>query len=253
MHMERAVNTGFHGRERSLGNLTQQIVEDLGIAIVTGKYSQHKPFPIESVICEKYGASRSIVREAIKVLNAKGLLIARPRRGTSVRSEKDWNLLDPDVLYWMLNRRFSLSALMDLTRARLAIEPAAAAEAARTASPAQVDHIASCLERMKEAAQDELDPLEPEVAFHASILEASNNPFFQNMSPLIESALRFSIRFTKQKRRHRVASPEDHAQVFNAIRAGETEKASAVSHALLNRALKLMEAEEKARASKRAK
>src|SRR5210317_1019050 len=118
----------YRNRERSFGSLTQEIVHKLGVDIVTGKYSGINAFPIESEICDKYGASRSIVREAIKVLNAKGLLIARPRRGTSVRPENEWNLLDPDVLYWMLNRRFSLSLLKHFTRARLAIEPAAAAE-----------------------------------------------------------------------------------------------------------------------------
>lgn len=244
MNDKKASQTTYQNRERSLGSLTQQIVQGLGIAIVTGKYSGENGFPIESEICAEYDASRSIVREAIKVLNAKGLLIARPRRGTSVRPESEWNLLDPDVLYWMLNRRFSLALLKDFTRARLAIEPAAAAEAARTASTSQIEHIELMLERMAEAAKGSMDPLETDVDFHISILEASNNPFFFNMSSMIETALHFSIRFTNKQLQQRFASVKDHGKIVSAIRNREPEKAAAATRVLLERALKTMEASE---------
>jgi DNA-binding FadR family transcriptional regulator len=232
----------YQHRKRSLGSLTQQIVQDLGIAIVTGKFSGPEGFPIESEICARYDASRSIVREAIKVLNAKGLLTARPRRGTSVRPERDWNLLDPDVLYWMLKRRFSLALLKDFTRARRAIEPAAAAEAARTASEEQLGNIAGMLQRMRDAAKGKLDPLEADVEFHLSILEASNNPFFYNMSSVIETALRFSIRFTNRQLRQRFASVEEHEVIYNAIRDRDQQTAFSETQGLLDRALELMEA-----------
>ena len=227
-------------KPRSFGNRTQQVVQDLGIAIVTREYTSETPFPIESDICAKYGASRSIVREAIKVLNAKGLLIARPRRGTSVRPEKDWNLLDPDILEWMLKRRFSLSLLKDFTRARIAIEPNAAAEAARTASDDQIAHIGKMLDRMREAAKGNLEPLESDIGFHLSILEASNNPFFHNMSPMIETALHFSIRFTNKQLKQRFASVEEHEVIYDAIAARDERKASGETRDLLLRALALM-------------
>jgi len=227
-------------KQRTFGSRTQQVVQDLGIAIVTSAYTSEKPFPIEAEICAKYSASRSIVREAIKVLNAKGLLIARPRRGTSVRPENDWNLLDPDILEWMLKRRFSLSLLKDFTRARLAIEPNAAAEAARTASEEQIANIGRMLDRMREAAKGNLEPLESDIAFHLSILEASNNPFFHNMSPMIETALHFSIRFTNKRLKQRFASVEEHEIIFNAIADRDQEKAAKETRDLLLRALALM-------------
>jgi DNA-binding FadR family transcriptional regulator len=236
-----AYSSGFKYRQPSLGSRTQQVVEELGIAIVTGKYSGKNAFPIESDICEQFSASRSIVREAIKVLNAKGLLQARPRRGTSVRPEKDWNLLDPDVLYWMLKRRFSLSLLIDFTRARLAIEPAAAAEAARTANEAQRQNMAHMLERMEQAARGLLDPLETDIDFHLAILESSNNPFFYNMSPMIETALHFSIRFTNRRLRQRIADISEHKVILDAILARDGETAAAETRGLLERALALME------------
>ena len=79
-------------------NLTKRITQDLGVAIVTGQYSTTNPFPIEAELCRQYGASRPVLREAVKMLTAKGLLSARPRHGTWVEPEERWNLLDPDVL-----------------------------------------------------------------------------------------------------------------------------------------------------------
>jgi DNA-binding FadR family transcriptional regulator len=238
--VDRSSRKGYQHGERALGSLTQQIVQDLGIAIVTGKFAGKGGFPIEAEICSRYSASRSVVREAIKVLNAKGLLIARPRRGTSVRPEHEWNLLDPDVLFWMLKRRFNLPLLIDFTRARLAIEPAAAAEAARTATPAQQENMRRMLERMAEAAEGMLDPLEADVDFHLSILEASNNQFFYHMSPVIETALRFSIRFTNRQLRQRFASVDEHRMILDAILARDQVKASEETRGLLDRALEIM-------------
>jgi DNA-binding FadR family transcriptional regulator len=232
--------TTYQGRRRRLGNLTHQIVQDLGKAIVTGEFSSGKEFPIESEICSRYDASRSIVREAIKVLNAKGLLIARPRRGTSVSPEKDWNMLDPDICHWMLSRRFSLELLRDFTRARLAIEPAAAAEAARTATESQLEHLKNKLDGMRLAAQGQLDPLVTDIEFHIAILEASNNSFFYSMRPMIESALRISIRHTNRKLRQRVASYEEHVNLLQPILDRDPERAAAESRQVLQRNLQLM-------------
>ena len=240
MSREATSGSSFKYRERSFGSLTQQVVQELGIAIVTGRFSGNKPFPTESAICEQFAASRSIVREAIKVLNAKGLLSARPRRGTHVKPEKEWNLLDPDVPYWMLKRRFSLDLLIDFTRARLAIEPAAAAEAARTASAEQQTKMKLMLARMEQAAQGSLDPLETDVDFHLSVLEASNNQFFYNMSPMIETALNFSIRFTNKRLHQRWADVSEHAAILNAILARDQQTAAAETRGLLERALALM-------------
>jgi len=231
---------GYQYRERALGSLTQQIVQDLGIAIVTGKFSGERGFPIEAEICQRYSASRSVVREAIKVLNAKGLLIARPRRGTSIRPRQEWNLLDPDVLFWMLKQRFNLPLLIDFTRARLAIEPAAAAEAARTATEQQQAHMQRMLERMAEAAHGSLDPLETDVDFHLAILEASNNEFFYHMSPVIETALRFSIRFTNRQLRQRIASLKEHQVILDAILERDQARAAEETRGLLERALDIM-------------
>jgi DNA-binding FadR family transcriptional regulator len=107
-------------------SLTYGLVESLGQAIVTGEYVE-VGFPTEGELSKQFGASRTVTREAVKMLTAKGLLSARPRHGTVVEPENEWNLLDPDVLRWMLERKFSLRLLAEFTEMRLGIEPAAAA------------------------------------------------------------------------------------------------------------------------------
>jgi len=82
------------------------------------------------------------------MLTTKGLLVARPRSGTTVQPEDRWNLLDPDVLRWMLERNFSIELLVDFTEVRLAIEPRAAGMAARGATEAQRNHIMEAIGRM---------------------------------------------------------------------------------------------------------
>jgi DNA-binding FadR family transcriptional regulator len=84
-------------------------------------FETHNPIPIEAQLCRQYSVSRSVLREAVKMLTAKGLLGSRPRLGTWVQPEKDWNLLDPDVLGWLLERKFSPALLIEFTELRISI------------------------------------------------------------------------------------------------------------------------------------
>jgi DNA-binding FadR family transcriptional regulator len=76
------------------------ILHELGRAIAGGQFAEGMLLPTESELQERFGASRQTVREAIKVLAAKGMVRARKRAGTSVQPRANWNLLDPDVLHW---------------------------------------------------------------------------------------------------------------------------------------------------------
>jgi DNA-binding FadR family transcriptional regulator len=226
-------------------NLTSSIVRDLGTAIVTGKYATEKPFPVESELCKQYGASRSVLREAVKMLTAKGLLRARPRQGTRVQPEEHWNLLDPDVLRWMLERKFSLQLLIQFTQMRLSFEPGAAAMAAQSANVEQRAAILHGIDRMMAAGRGEDDPLESDIAFHVAVLRATGNPFYAQLRELIETALRFSIRRTNAYKGVPLASVLDHKRVADAIMARNSESAERGMRALIQEALDLMLAEEK--------
>ena len=227
-------------------NLTYTIVQDLGVSIVTGTYSAKNPFPVEADLCRQYGASRSVLREAVKMLTAKGLLGARPRQGTWVQPEENWNLLDPDVLEWLLERKFSYSLLIEFTQVRLAVEPGAAALAAKVAGPAERAAIESAIQGMIAAESREDDPLEPDIAFHVAVLRASGNRFYSQLRGLTDTALRFSIRMTNRQKGVRLASVSDHKKVSDAILAGDAAAAESAMRDLLQEALDLIKKAESA-------
>lgn len=221
-------------------NLTRRIVDALGREIVTERFTTNAPFPFESELCDRFAASRPVVREAVKMLTAKGLLESRRRKGTVVLPERQWNLLDPDVLRWMLERDFSIDLLIDFTEMRLAIEPRAAGLAAQTASGPQRRAILTAIDRMINAEDGTDDPLESDIAFHIAVLEASNNRFIRQFTDLAEITLRFSIRRTNEYKGVSRASAIEHKRVADAIVGGEPALASTRMRALIQGALDLL-------------
>ena len=222
----------------STGNVTRSLVEGIGVAIVRGDFAIGNSLPTEAELAEKYRVSRTVTREAIKMLTAKGLVQAWPRRGTIVRQESDWNLFDADVLAWLLERNVSIPLVEDFLRMRLAVEPAAAEMAAVIA--ADVSEIERAVEQMKRAAKHGGDALSADSSFHAAILRASGNPFFAQMAPMVDTALRMTIRITNRLRGVKFASIEEHAEILNAIRSGDAELSRVLSEALVQRALDLI-------------
>ena len=196
-------------------NLTYAMLNHLGRAIVTGQYDQ-TVFPTEAYLATEYGVSRSVVREAVKMLGAKGLLTARPRKGTTVQPSRSWNLFDADVLHWLLERKFSLELLRQFTELRLAIEPAGAALAARYAGDTARESIFAGYRRMEAAEAGDDDPLDADIAFHVAVLQASGNPFYAQFRDVVSTALQTSIRFTNRIV-GRTASLPHHYAVFAAI------------------------------------
>jgi DNA-binding FadR family transcriptional regulator len=174
------------------------------------------------------------------MLTAKGLLGARPRRGTWVQPEDKWNLLDPDVLGWLLERNFSMKLLIEFTEIRLAVEPGAAALAAASAGPEEKSAIQSAILRMQAADRGQDDPLDSDIAFHVAVLRGSRNRFYAQLSELIATALRFSIRMTNRYKGVRLASVADHKRVADAIVAGKIDLAEDAMRKLIQEAMDLI-------------
>lgn len=204
-------------------NLTYTMLDVLGKAIVTGHYDA-AAFPTESELAKQYAVSRSVTREAVKMLTAKGLLTARPRKGTSVQAPTCWNLFDPDVLRWLLERKFSLELLRHFTELRLAIEPAAAALAARSAYDEGLAAIRAGYGRMAAAETGDDDPLDADIAFHIALLRASANPFYAQFQSVVRTALRTSIHFTNRFQGRTASLPQHHC-VLDAIERGQPDRA----------------------------
>jgi DNA-binding FadR family transcriptional regulator len=178
-------------------NLTYGLLDLLGRQIVTGVF-ENKAFPTEAELSIQHSVSRSVTREAVKMLTAKGLLTARPRQGTSIQPVASWNLFDPDVLRWLLERKFSIELLSQFNQLRAAIEPAAAALAAGSADERGIALIEAGFARMEAAERGDDDVLDADIAFHLAILRASGNPFFAQFRDVVATALRTSIRMTNR-------------------------------------------------------
>jgi DNA-binding FadR family transcriptional regulator len=235
-----------HDRTNDRSNITLRIVNQLGQAIVSGEYAS-KALPIEAKLSEKFSASRSVTREAIKMLSAKGLVASRPRYGTYVAPEEQWNFLDPDILHWLLGRTLCLELLSEFNVFRSAIEPKAAFLASRRGDRASLDIIEAAINRMeRQITTDREATLGADIEFHIAILHASGNRFLIQCRGLVETALRFSIQLTDREKGVAAADVKAHRVIADAILGGDSARAVSATQELLNEAAMLIERARKA-------
>ena len=199
-------------------SLHRRIVHGLGRQILSGKLRPGQPLPIPAGV----RASRTALREAIKVLTAKGLVEARPRLGTRVRPREEWQLLDPDVLTWQHDGPARLEFLRQLTEFREVIEPAAAAFAAMRATAKDIDAIERAYADMAAAAKHDRVQLAKFVAadrrFHSAIVRASGNDLLGQMGHTVFTALVLSFRATTQRPGAARGSLPRHRAILEAIK-----------------------------------
>lgn len=224
-------------------NLSQRMTQALGRQIVCGVYDRNESLPTEAELCEQFGVSRSAVREAVKMLSAKGLITSKPRQGIRIQPEEQWNIFDTDLLSWSLESNPSMKVLKEFLQMRIAIEPEAASLAARFATPEKIDAIEVALERMRAAGDNMEAELEADIAFHVSILYASNNRFYIRLRDFIQTALRVSIRHTSSIKANHEGVVEDHAKVLSAIKNRNPERAKNAMLLLIDEALNFIEEE----------
>ncbi len=228
------------GGGRPRRNLTHRLLDSLGRQIVVGAFDGGG-FPTEAELARQHKVSRSVTREAVKMLTAKGLLSARPRMGTVVQPATAWSLFDPDVLAWLMERRFSIDLLRHFNELRIAIEPEAAALAAQHGTDADHAAIAAGWDRMAAAEAGGGEPLAADIAFHVAILGASQNPFYRQFRDTVAAALQTSIGVTNRVA-GRTASLSDHAAVRDAIAARDPDRARRSMRALIADVIALIDA-----------
>lgn len=169
-------------------NAHYRVVEEIGRAIVTGQYAVGEVLPGDAQLGERFGVSRTVLREAMKTLGAKGLVVARARVGTRVNERRAWNVLDADVLLWMLHSPANADVMKHIFDMRLALEPAAARLAAASATPAQIEALYEIAERLSEPHTHASFAL-VDLELHLAVLEATGNPLMFAAGNLIEAAL----------------------------------------------------------------
>ena len=206
-----------HGYPR--GGLHGQIVHAIGRRILSGEIRPGELLPADPEL----RASRTVVREAVKVLAAKGLVESRPKTGTRVRRPESWNLLDPDVLAWQQEGMPQPAFLRKLTEVRLIVEPAAAERAALRARPAALARSPPDYEAFDQA----------DIRFHRAILQACDNDVLEQMSAMVYSALLVSFHATSRLRGRARASLPRHRAILEAIRGHRPRRAGAAMRRLV--------------------
>jgi len=212
------------------------IARDLGIAIVTGHHAPGSVIPGEIEIASQRGVSRSVVREALRTLSAKGLVESRPKSGTRVRDRALWNLLDPDLLAWMFEGEPPATFVRSLFQLRMIVEPAAAETAALSRTADQLTRMATALDAMQAHGLGTPEGQAADQGFHNIILEATHNELLVSLSGSIGAAVRWTTIFKfRDSRRPRDPMPQ-HRRLYDAIAARDAAAARDATIVLLQQA-----------------
>ncbi len=167
------------------------VVETLGRRVATRAYREGEVLPVEQELASSLGVGRNALREAVKVLSSKGLIVTGPRSGTRVRPRSDWNMLDPDVLSWHSDPETATPEfLLSLLEARRIIEPKAAELAAVRGTREDMAAILSAYERMEKVRLDPEARMLADIDLHAAILKASHNDVIAHFRHAVASYLR---------------------------------------------------------------
>jgi DNA-binding FadR family transcriptional regulator len=200
-------------------NVHGNTVDFLGEAIVAGRYLEGGAIPPEPVLCEELGVSRTVVREAIKSLVAKGLIHTGPKVGTRVLSADQWNWFDADVIAWQSKAGLTAEFIRDLQDLRRVVEPAAVRFAAMRATVADIDNIEEAYAGMKKAVFEGGDYITFDLRFHQGLLAASHNRMLVQMSKALSALLRTSFELSTAKKDGPLSSLPLHRAVLDAVAA----------------------------------
>lgn len=211
------------------------VAAELGREIVEGKLAEGALVPPEADLCDRFGVSRTVVREAVQLLISKGMLAKHPGVGTWVRANNDWAFLDPTVLEWIQKSGKSAVVLDHLFRFRAIVEPAAAAEAALNATDFQRETLGEALGRMRAAHDDFEAWIAADIDFHTAIYVAANNVFMSPIAVLFRQYFQMSFRMSSSSFHHQHCLAE-HVAVYDAIVAREPAAARKAVQVLLDNA-----------------
>jgi DNA-binding FadR family transcriptional regulator len=219
--VDRYPRRGVHG----------QAVHDLGRRIVRGDLAPGEVLD-PAALEREFDASRPAVREALKVLAAKGLLDARPRRGTFVRPRGDWSLLDPDVLRWRVELAPDPAFLAKLEEVRGIVEPAGARLAAERRTQDHLDLLEAAVGLIDSGRASDEHTVEADLAFHRVLLNAAGNELLDGMVMVIEAGLRVRDRLVHADHGWEEAAAA-HRGVLDAVRDRDGDAAERRMRALL--------------------
>lgn len=215
----------------------EQVVDQLGRDICSGRYRPGQVLPPEAELCERFGFSRIVIREAIKSLVAKGMLEVSRRVGTLVLDPARWHLFDPEIIAWRAaSAQLDLTMTRDLMELRRSVEPTAVRLAALRASEADRRALRAAYMAMARAVAGKGDYVQADTDFHAVILGACGNQFLRQLQEAMSAMVQASLEMVPPKPGGRANSLPMHEAVCVAIEQGDAEAAERAALVLIEQA-----------------
>lgn len=210
-----------------LQGLHGQVVDRIGRSLAADELRAGEVLRLEDVQ-ERYGVSRTVAREAVRVLESKRVVTSRPRVGITVRPMAGWNLYDPQVIRWRLASPQREAQLRELAELRAAVEPSAASLAASAADAAARDELSAHAGAMADAARtgDSKRFVEADAAFHRTLLGASGNGMFAQLAEVTEELLVARRDLSLMPHDIDMAAVRRHREVADAVAAGRPAEAA---------------------------
>jgi DNA-binding FadR family transcriptional regulator len=203
---------------------------------MSGRYAPGAAMPPEPLMGEELGVSRTVVREAVKSLAAKGLVTTGPKVGTRVMPAEQWNWFDPDVVVWQSQVGLTREFLRDLQELRRVVEPAAVRMAAERATAQDIAEIEAAYEGMRHAVEEGGDYVAHDLRFHQGLLRACHNRMVGQMSKALAALLRTSFEISTTRKDGARQSLPLHRAVLDAVIARNPAKAEKATLVLIDAA-----------------
>jgi len=217
------------------------VVRTIASGILSGAYPVGATLPSENDLCTEHGVSRTVIREALKMLAAKGLVHSRPRIGTVVCERDNWNIIDPQVLEWHAPNSIDPKLFDSILETRRAIEPLVAELAASRASLQEIADLEAAWRGMEAAGNDVSSFARSDAAFHQVLYGACHNPIFRQIGGLIETALNFALETTANSVDRRDEAVKVHFGVVEALRMRDADAARRAANEILDLAARDLE------------
>jgi GntR family galactonate operon transcriptional repressor len=210
-----------------------EIVHTIGLRILRGELQPGDLLPDEEELSADLSVSRTVLREAVRVLAAKGLVQARPKTGTRVRSRSEWNLADPDVLSWRIKAGPDRELYEQVTEVRLGLEPQAARLAATRATEAEIAEIGESYAAMEAGVRDAAAYLAADLLFHERILAACHNELLGHLGGVLRDLVRTTFEFTTSSPTSRKRALPLHGAILDGIAIRSEAAAEAAMRTLI--------------------